>query len=90
MAKVASPLYAVTATGRVSVVASFKQGAVWNSIVPQYHRHQAPTPALQNQRNKFKAACLAWRNLSPPERQTFSDDAPPEWTGFQYYLNQTL
>jgi len=90
MAKVERPLFSDEATGRVGIVASFKKGAVWNSIVPQFHRTQAPTPELQTQRDKYSAACKAWRLLSPAEKQYYKDSAPEFWTGFQYYLSLVL
>lgn len=90
MAKVERPLFSDEATGRIGQAASFKKGAVWDSIVSQFHRKQKPTPALRAQRDKFKWACLTWRILSPAEQQNYKDDAPTGWTGFQYYLSLTL
>ena len=90
MAKVERPLFSDEATGRVGTFCSFKQGAVWNSIVPQFHRNQSPSPSLKNRRNLFTAACLSWRALSDEEKQAYKDGAPAGRTGFQYYLSLIL
>lgn len=90
MAKVERPLFSDEATGRVGVVCSFKHGAVWDSIMPQFHRTEKPTTALQAQREKYKVACAAWRLLSYAEKQYYKDSAPEGRTGFQYYLSLVL
>lgn len=90
MAKVERPLFSDEATGRVGLVGSFKKGSVWDSLVPQFHRTQAPTPELQAQRDKYSAACKAWQLLSDGEKQYYKDSAPEGRTGFQYYLSLVL
>jgi len=90
MAKVERPLFSDEATGRIGMAISFKKGAVWDSIIPQFYRKQAPSPALQNQRNKYKAACDDWNLLSDDDKQYYKDNAPTGRTGFQYYLSVTL
>lgn len=90
MAKVERPLFSDEATGRVGMVCSFKKGAVWDSIMPQYHRTEKPTCALQAQREKYRVACAAWRLLSYEDKQYYKNSAPTGYTGYQYYLSLVL
>lgn len=90
MAKVDRPLWSDEATGRVGQSISFKKGAVWNSITPQFHRNPISSPALVTQRTKFSNACSIWRLFSEAEKQYYIDNAPSELTGFQYYLQCIL
>ena len=90
MAKVERPLWSDEATGRVGQAISFKKGAVWNSITPQFHRNQAYSISLRTQRDKFRAACASWRLFSETEKQYYTDNAPSNLTGFQYYLQCVL
>jgi len=90
LAKVYRPLFADVATGRIGCVVSFKKGAVWNSIVPQFHRSPWISATQEAQRNKFSAACVAWGILSAEEKQAYVDAAPNNRTGFQFFLSQEL
>ena len=90
MAKVERPLWSDEATGRIGLSCSFKNGAVWSSIVPQFHRVQSPSVPLSSHRSAFSSACKAWQLLSVEEKQYFSDNAPGFLTGFQYYLQAYL
>ncbi len=90
MAKVERPLFSDEATGRVGQAVTFKKGAVWNSIVGQYHRNKTVSPALTAQRVSFKSGCTSWRNLDEAAKQTYRDNAPTGYTGFQYYLSTIL
>ena len=90
MAKVERPLFSDEATGKVGQAVSFKKGAVWDSIMSQFHRTQSPSPALKAQRDKYSVACKAWRLLSYAEKQEYKDNAQEGWTGFQYFLSLVL
>lgn len=90
MAKVERPLFSDEATGRIGCVVSFKKGAVWDSIVPQFHRSPGVSETQETQRIKFSAACVAWGILSVEEKQAYADDAPDNRTGFQFFLSQEL
>lgn len=90
MAKVERPLFSDEATGRVGTAISFKTGAVWNSIIPQFHRVQSDSLALRAQRDKFSAACSTWRGLSTETKQSYADAAQDGRTGFQYFLSTVL
>lgn len=90
MAKVERPLFSDEATGKVGTVVSFKKGAIWNSIIPQFHRKKSTSASLRSQRNKYSAACAFWRSLSPAEKKPYFDNAPAGQNGFQYYLSIVL
>ncbi len=90
MAKVYRPLFSDEASGRVGVVVSFKKGAVWNSIIPQFYRSRAVSALLTARRNLFSSLCESWQLLTPAEKQDYSDNAPEHRTGFQYYLSLYL
>lgn len=90
MAKVERPLFSDEATGRLGCVVSFKKGAVWNSIVPQFHRTRIFSSTQAAQQAKFSAACVVWGELSVEEKQAYADDAPENRTGFQFFLSQYL
>lgn len=90
MAKVERPLFSDEATGRVGTAVSFKKGAVWDSIVPQFHRVRAVSSVLEAQRIKFSNACISWQALSVEDKQAYADAAPDNRTGFQFFLSQEL
>ena len=90
MAKVDRPLWSDEATGRIGLSCSFKNGAVWSSIIPQFNRVQPVSLPLQSQRAAFGAACAAWQLLTPGGKQYYIDNAPAHLTGFQYYLQTVL
>lgn len=90
MAKVYRPLFADEATGRIGCVVSFKKGAVWDSIIPQFHRVRSISATQEAQRNKFSEACVAWGILSVEDKQAYADAAPDNRTGFQFFLSQEL
>lgn len=86
MAKVERPLFSDEATGRVGLVASFKKGAVWNSIVPQFHRIKSESKESISVKSNFKVCVEVWHSLSAEDKKYFSDNAPEFWTGYQYFM----
>lgn len=87
MAKVERPLFSDEATGRIGDAVSFKKGAVWDSIVPQFYRKQAPTPGLLSTRASFKACIGVWHGLTNEDKLYFKNNAPTGWTGYQYFMS---
>lgn len=86
MAKVERPLFSDEATGRLGIIASFKKGAVWDSIVPQFHRIKSESKESISVRSNFKVCVAVWHSLSAEDKEYFNDNAPEFWTGYQYFM----
>lgn len=86
MAKVERPLFSDEATGRIGLAASFKKGAVWNSIVPQFHRLKSESKRSIDARSAFKVCTVVWRGLSAENKEYFNENAIAGWTGYQYFI----
>lgn len=87
MAKVERPLFSDEATGRIGMAASFKKGAVWNSIVPQFYRKKSESKEVVAVRSSFKTCIGIWHGLANEERAYFVENAPTGWTGYQYFMS---
>lgn len=86
MAKVERPLFSDEATGRIGQVCSFKKGAVWDSITPQFHRIKSESKESVYIRSNFKVCVEVWRLMSAEDKEYFNDNAPEFWTGYQYFI----
>ena len=86
MAKVEGPMFADEATGRVGQAASFKKGAVWNSLVPQFHRTPSLSKARVAARSNFSECVNQWKALSSSAKQFYNDESPQGYNGYQYFI----
>ncbi|MBA7562077.1 hypothetical protein ES708_03726 [subsurface metagenome] len=86
MAKVERPLFSDEATGKVGMVVSFKKGAVWDSIVPQFYRKKSESKESISIRTGFEICTKVWRSLNVEDKKYFNDNAPEFWTGYQYFM----
>jgi len=90
MAKVERPLFSDEATGRIGLAASFKKGAVWNSIVPQFHRVKSESEGSVRSRSVFKICIGVWRSLNVENKNYCNENAPAGWTGYQYFMGMCI
>lgn len=90
MAKLERPLFSDEATGRIGLAASFKKGAVWNSIVPQFHRVKSESTGSISARSAFKICTGLWRSLNAERKEECNDKAAAGWTGYQYFIGMCI
>lgn len=90
MAKVDSPIFGDTATGRLGQAISFKNTENWPQVSGQFHRGPTRSSAALVQQAAYAAACALWNALPLETKELYNSTSPEGQTGFNLFISDTL
>jgi hypothetical protein len=87
MARVSGPLYGESAAGVFGGAIAFKLKASGPCVCKRPRPRSFSSPDVLGQLSWFKSACVQWSELSPAAKNSYSNAAPDDLNGFQYFIS---